>query len=271
MLKKMTAVLLAMALALSCALAAAEDTEETTYAQEHPGVMNYDGYWISEDAGTLIEIGVRLDGVEMLIFRTPGHQEFTSWEYLLTYDDATGALQSDNGMKSTNTVQEDGSLGNDSVYEYDDGQAVFSINEEGRLVWEDQKEDAGAGQTYIPIGGFLGDYVCGATTVSFRWTEGHYAVDIKQPDSAAVVGVWQYVGEYDPAARTVTAKGLYQKLTYREDGTVDTEADPEEKEVSAVFSFDGDYRLIWTSPDGEGDGMAFENLYTAAYLFETDN
>ena len=93
-------------------------------------------------------------------------------------------------------------------------------------------------------------------------------MEINWADSAMVNNIWQYVGEYDPAARTVTAKGLYQKLTYKEDGTVDTDADFEEREVSAVFSFDEDFNLIWTSPDGEGDGMVFENLFTAAYLFE---
>jgi len=268
MMKKTMVTLLALALVLTCAFAMAENTEEKTYAQEHPGVVNYDGYWISEDANTLIEIGVRLDGVEMLIFRTPGQKEFTSWEYLLTYDDSTGTLHSDNGMKSTNTVQEDGSLGDSSVYEFEDGQADFSINEDGRLVWKDLKEDAGAGQTFIPIGGFLGDYACDRANISFRWNEGHYAVDINWADSAMVNNTWQYVGEYDPATRTVTAKGLYQKLTYKEDGTVDTGADFEEREVSAVFSFDENFHLIWTSPDGEGDGMVFENLFTAAYLFE---
>lgn len=268
MMKKIMAMLLALALGLSCAFAMAEDAEEKTYAQEHPGVMRYDGYWVSEDALTLIEIGVRLDGVEMVIYRTPGQKEFTSWEYLLTYDDATGTLHSDNGMKSTNTVQEDGELGSSSVYAYDDGQADFSISEEGRLIWKDLKEDAGAGQTFIPIGSFLGDYVCDRASVSFRWNEGHYAVEINWADSAMVNNTWQYVGEYDPETRTVTAKGFYQKLTYREDGTVDLDADPEEREISAVFSFDPNFNLIWTSPDGEGDGMVFENLFTAAYLFE---
>ena len=266
--KKTMAILLALALALGCAFAAAETEEETTYAQEHPGVMKYDGYWVSEDERTLVEIGVRLDGVEMVIYRTPGEKEFVSWEYLLTYDDETGTLHSDNGMKSTNTVQEDGGLGDSSVYEYEDGQTDFSINEEGRLVWKDLKEDAGAGQTFLPIGCFLGDYACDRASISFRWNEGHYAVDISWADSAEVNNTWQYVGEYDPETRTVTARGFYQKLTYLEDGTVDLEADPEEREVSAVFSIDENYHLIWTSPDGEGDGLAFENLFTAAYLYE---
>ncbi len=266
MMKRIMAILLA--LVLICTFAMAENLEDKTYAQEHPGVMNYDGYWISEDASTLIEIMVRLDGVEMVIYKTPGQKEFTSWEYLLTYDDATGILHSDDGMKSTNTVQEDGGLGSASVYEFEDGQADFSINEEGRLVWKDLKEDAGAGQTFISIGSFLGDYACDRANISFRWNEGHYAVEINWADSAMVNNTWQYVGEYDPATRTVTAKGLSQKLTYKEDGTVDTEAGFEEREVSAVFSFDENYNLIWASPDGEGDGLVFENLFTAAYLFE---
>ena len=268
MMKKTLAALLALALVLSCAFAMAEGSEEKTYAQEHPGVMKYDGYWVSDDMLTLIEIGVRLDGVEMLIFRTPGKKEFTSWEYLLTYDDATNTLHSDNGMKSTNTVQPDGGLGNSSVYAYEDGQADFSINEDGKLVWKDLKEDAGAGQTFLPIGNFLGDYACDRANISFRWNEGHYAVDITWADSATVTNTWQYVGEYDPAAQTVTAKGFFQKLTYREDGTVDPDANLEEREVSAVFSFDENFNLIWTSPDGEGNGLLFKNLYTPAYLFQ---
>ena len=95
----MLAMILALMLALAAAGAAvAEEAEDLPYAAEHPGVEKFDGYWVSDDCRTLIEIGVRLDGVEMLIFRTPGEKEFTSWEYLLTYDDDAKALNSDNGM-----------------------------------------------------------------------------------------------------------------------------------------------------------------------------
>lgn len=49
---------------------------------------------------------------------------------------------------------------------------------------------------------------------------------------------------------------------------MDPDANLEEREVSAVFSFDENFNLIWTSPDGEGNGLLFKNLYTPAYLFQ---
>lgn len=266
--KKMLAMILALMLALAAAGAAiAEEAEDLPYAAEHPGVEKFDGYWVSDDCKTLVEIGVRLDGVEMLIFRTPGEKEFTSWEYLLTYDDAAETLNSDNGMKGTNKAADNGDIA-ESQYAYEDGKAVFAINEEGRLTWQDEKEDAGAGLTFRKIGCFEGDYMCDRASISFRWNEDHYAVDIDWADSAFVNNHWQFVGEYDPENETVTARGFWQKLTYKEGGEIDETAEIEEREVSAVFSFDGEFHLIWDSPEGEGDGMLFENQWTPAYQFE---
>lgn len=263
--KKMIAILLALVLAIGCTALA--EQEEKTYAELHPGVEKYDGYWISEDGSTLAQILVRLDGVEMLIYRTPGQKEFTSWEYLLTYDDAAKTLVSDNGAKWQNTLPE-GEAYPQSTPVYEGGKAVFAIGEDGMLTWQEAEEDAGAGMKLRSVGPFEGDYQCDRAVIEFRWNGDHYAVDISWADSAFETTTWQYVGEYDPATQTVTAKGLRQKLAYLDNGEVDLNADREEKEVSAVFSFNGDGMLIWDSPDGDGEGMLFENLWTPAYMFE---
>ena len=267
--KKLIATVMALLMVLTAAgtVIAEEEFTGPSYAEEHPGVEAYDGYWISEDRTTLAEIGVRQDRVEIVVYRTPGEMEFTSWEYLPEYDDSTKTLKADNGMKSLNQVAENGDLA-DSQYTYDDGAATFSIDADGKLTWQDEKENAGAGLRFVPIGFFEGNYQCDRAFIEFRWNEGHYAVDIRWAGSASELAVWQFVGEYHPENNTVEAQGLYQKLTYTEDGEVNPSADSEERKVSAVFSFDEDFNLIWSSPDGEGDGMVFENMLTPIYLLE---
>ena len=264
--KKWSAVLAAFLMAILAVCGFAEEAQEPDYAQLHPGVMDYDGYWVDEEGTMLLEILVRLDGVEVLAFRTPGEEEFTSWEYLAEYDDAAKTLFSESGMKSTNRVQENGLL--ESQYLYDDGVARFAIEENGRLTWKDEKEDAGNGLRFIPIGCFEGDYKCGEATIRFRWTGESYAVDVSMEESGSVRKLWQYVGQYDPEKNIVEAQGLFQKLTYQEDGKPDVQAEYEEREVRAVFSMNEQFQLIWDAEGGEGDGMVFENVWTPEYLFE---
>ena len=40
---------------------------------------------------------------------------------------------------------------------YDDGVAAFSLDEEGNLIWEDQKENAGEGMKFIRVSDYIPD------------------------------------------------------------------------------------------------------------------
>lgn len=258
--KKTIAVLMMTVLGLTAVCAGFAETAG------HPGEDAYCGVWVSEDLSTVIELGVEEDGT--VVYRTPGQEHYTSWEYLPVYDKETGTLKAEHGMKSENTLSEDRTEIADSKYVYDDGKASFAIDENNTLVWVDEKEDAGKDLTFVPIGNFEGDFQCDRASISFRWNGEDYSVDVSWADSAFVQNYWQYVGSYDYQTQTVNAQGFYQKVTYKEDGSVDTEADNEEKQVEAKFYFDKDYNLIWESSDGQGKDLKFENLYTPIFELE---
>ena len=264
--KRIIAVLTALAMLLTLTAALAEEETAPAYEDEHPGVLAYSSVWVSEDMSTWAEIGCLYDGMEALLVRMTGEDTFTSWEYLPLFDDETGSLKADNGMKADNTAE--GEMITDSEYAYEDGVATFSLDEQGHLIWADEKEDAGAGLEFIKIGNFVGDYVCDRASISIRWTGERYAVDVEWGDSAEVTYNWVMGGDYSAADDTLPVQGLCQKLTFLENGEIDPEADTEEKEVSAVFSFNDDGFLIWTSPDGQADGMLFESLWTPIWQWD---
>lgn len=71
-----------------------------------------------------------------------GDQLITQWTYYCKYDSESGNLISDNtGIKEVLIAYDE-----EAIYDeaYADGSAVFSINSDGYLLWNDQKENAGA-------------------------------------------------------------------------------------------------------------------------------
>ncbi len=263
--KKILAVLTVLALLLAALPALAEETGSLSYAEEHPGAAAFSSMWAGSDGETWIEASCLDDRFEVLIIRVKDEKTFTSWEYLPDYDDATDTLRAEGGMKSENVAGEGNAIA-DSVYTYDDGSAVFSINADGQLVWQDAKEDAGAGLTFTRIGWFIGDYACGCANVHIRWTGERYAVDAEWGNSAADTSMWQMGGDYDPEGDRLPVQGFTWHQITDGNGEVDQTADRQETETSAEFTFDGEGHLIWTSPDGVADGLLFENLQTAIWI-----
>ena len=85
--KKLIAMLLVLCFSVAAITAFAEEADEKTYAEEHPGVLVFDSYWVSGDAQVRIDAGHTDGGYEMVIVEMTGENTFNSWEYLLIYDE----------------------------------------------------------------------------------------------------------------------------------------------------------------------------------------
>ena len=142
MMKKLTAVILALMLAAVCCAAALADETE----MEQEAVKLFDSDWVGV-AGHVS--AAYMDGywsVEVI------SGDYTvEWDYFCVYDEEKKALvSSDEGYGNTKTVisrdLEGSEIGRE--VQYSDGQAEFTVNENGKLVWKDLKEDAGAGAEF---------------------------------------------------------------------------------------------------------------------------
>ena len=257
--KKIMAILTALVLALTvgCTFAAAEDD---SVPPSTPEMKAYEATWISEDGEALVSISRQDNGFQIDVVRQTGEDTFTSWNYLSNFNEETKSISDALGTKCDCRVKD----GKDEVIEgtsADDIKASFTIGEDGRLTWKD--ESAGTETVCLKIGAFLGTYDYDRCTINFAWDihENHYDILVRWPQSAWQVWEYQLVGTYDPKAETITCQGLKQLLTYRDDGEIDTTVGNEEAKVEGTFSFSEDGRLVWTSSDGAGDGIVFENAW----------
>ena len=247
---KLLAVLLAMALAMmsgypTLAETEAEDTDtdeaeevEITYSELYPDVLKFANNWVSADGSFLIEAYEMDDHFEIGVVQVTGEKEFTLWEYLLEYNEADGTLVTISGEKSTNISDDEGMI-EDCDYLYEDGEAVFSLNGEGQLLWQDAVEDAGAGLVFDKIGSFVGNYISGRATISMRWNAAEHVYDITIINGSVT---WTLKGTGSAGSNTLEAKGT------RGEG----------EEVTSTFTLDAEGHLVWSAPDGTGDGMSFE-------------
>ena len=104
------------------------------------------GVWNEERVS--VEIEEQMDEYMVLITGANGANNGTVWTYRCAYDAETDSLVSveNDGNKFEYTTNDDGE---DSVeWLYENGAAVFSIDGEGRLIWDDKVENAGEGRAF---------------------------------------------------------------------------------------------------------------------------
>lgn len=117
--------------------------DETEHAGEDflfTKMGGFSGIWHCEN----ISIDFYLTGgtCRCTVSENDGDQLITQWTYYCKYDSESGNLISDNtGIKEVLIAYDE-----EAIYDeaYADGSAVFSINSDGYLLWNDQKENAGA-------------------------------------------------------------------------------------------------------------------------------
>ena len=105
------------------------------------------GNW--EDDRVSITILETMENYRVVVFGSGSAFDGAIWMYTCDYDAGTDSLVSNGELaeKVAYTYSEDGSEYNQEEI-YSDGEAVFSLNEDGQLVWDDRKENAGEGRAF---------------------------------------------------------------------------------------------------------------------------
>ena len=249
--------LLLAAYALSCALAEGE----YAYGKVPEAALKFDSTWVSDEAGRVQTF--REDGsLKVMIQRVTEYPNGFRWEYGTDYDEADGTLKSTYGIKFAIVWDEDGYGGSKITKTlYEDGAATFEISEDGKLIWHDEKEDAGKGAAYTKIGDYDGTkWVSGRATIEMYWEEEGYKVFVRWGSSASQATEWSYSCYYDAETDSMTEVGfgLKEEVTYAPDGTA-SEWKTIYDDGVATFYTDTDGCLIWQDEkEGAGDGMRFE-------------
>ena len=103
---------------------------------------NYNGIWQSDNIS--IKFYANGSSYRCTITETEGNNVIAIWSYHCKYDFDSGNVISNNlGRKEILVSYDDEGEIYDTVY--NDGSAIFSINDDGCLLWNDSKEHAGIG------------------------------------------------------------------------------------------------------------------------------
>lgn len=105
------------------------------------------GEWNEERVSVVIT--EREEGYDVIVSGSNSAFDGTAWFYSCAYDEATRSLVSDGrvAVKVDYTFDENGEYSEEVVYE--DGEAVFTLDEEGRLIWDDRVEKCGEGRAFV--------------------------------------------------------------------------------------------------------------------------
>ncbi len=148
--RKLFPVIIIMIMFLTAAMAAcAQENTVQTIPEE------YKGAWACERAS--IDLIRKDSGYIGMIRWGSSYDTQAEWKYTLSYDADNNCLtDKGRGTKSVVVYAEDGAEVSRTV-EYTDGTVRFSINEDGKLIWEDGKENAGDNMLFekMDLSGFM--------------------------------------------------------------------------------------------------------------------
>ena len=248
--KKSVALILFLILALSV-LSAFAETDLSETAKAFDNVWVGEGYHLdaySEEGRFIIEIE-RCEDV--------GAGMGFVWEYKANLQDSE--------LRTVSALKWPATFENDEVLEgerpiYDDGEAVFTLDEQGRLVWNDMREHVADGLTFTAIGRFEGTWPGVNATADMTWADDHYTIYLDVPNEKGQVESYLYNGTYNRERDTLEAIGTCDVITYvnnEETGRVTGE-----DTVEAVFTVNEQHRLVWENQWPEGvPGFVFDNPY----------
>ena len=242
--KKLFALVLVLCLSVAALGAFAEEDDIGYYPDEHPESKPFVSTWVADNGDWRIEMYGEDGGIKPYIVHKLGDNKEDIWEYATALDA--------NDSKVLTAVpfglhyRQDTVSGNwDETY-YEDGDASFTINEDGKLVWKDLKEDAGKGLEFLKIGNFFGGrWMKGDIEVQFyEWYEGQYDIRMfKRGPNNEILDNAILKGDYDAATDTITADGFF---------------DPDAP-FTVVFSYDENNNVVWTQ-DGESTVLEYSYL-----------
>ena len=237
--KKLFALILAICLSVTVLSALAEEGDVIGYyPDDHPESKVFMSTWVAEGGNWRIEMYGEDGSIKPYIVHRLGDNKEDIWEYATELDkDNINQLTAEPvGLH----YKQDTVSGNWDTTYYEDGNATFVLNENGKLIWNDLKEDAGKGLEFEKIGEFFGGrWTKGDIEVQFSdWYDGEYDIRCyRYGENNEILADAILKGAYDPATGTVTAQGSF---------------DPD-KPITVTFSF-GKGGVIWTE-DGVSTPM----------------
>lgn len=241
--KKLISLLLVLCLSITAMAAFAEESAGN-YLDSHPEAAAFESTWVAEDGDWRIESYAEDDGFRLMIVHKLGDNKEDVWEYAAAMSvSKAGTLTA----VPTGLHYQQDTVTDEYNVRYEDGDAEFSINEEGKLVWKDLKEDAGKGLAFEKIGRFFGGrWMKGNIEVIFyEWYDGQYDIRLYQRGADnQILKDAILKGDYDAGTDTVTAIGEFEG----------------EEPFTVTFSFDDkDGSILWTE-NGESTAMDYSYL-----------
>ena len=198
--------------------------------------------WVAEDGEWRIEVYGEDGCLKLMAVHRLGDNKEDIWEYAATVD------ENDSNALSVEPVglhyrQDAVTLDWDETY-YEDGNASFTLDEDGNLLWKDLKEDAAPNVPFTKIGNFYGGRWMkdGDTEVIFYdWYEGQYDIRCyKYGENKEILADAILKGDYDPETDTITAEGFF---------------DPDAP-FTVVFSYNEENNVVWTE-NGESTVLEY--------------
>jgi len=252
--KKLLAIILTLALLLTNAAFAEEDE----FAPMPEEAAAFEGTWVCGRAS--IDMIWEEEGFRVFITWSSSAWEHTEWEYSCLYHEEDHSLVSmPFGSRTEVTFAEDGeTAAYNTVYE--DGEATFTLDEEGCLIWTDEKENAGQDMRFEKLDPFSGTWVCGRATIEIDWEEEGYRVFITWGSSAWERTEWEYSCLYDRIDNVLISMpfGIRTDVTFAENGEV-ASYNTVYEDGEATFALDEDGYLIWNDEkENAGQDMRFE-------------
>ena len=209
--RKLFAMLMVLALALSCAAVLAEDVPEAKECPEEAKI--YEGIW--ENVEAKIEMDWEEEGFRVMVTRQDSYDKATTWEYSCTVEEGNKLVSMPFGIRTDFTYDDAGNQTGYTVV-YEDGQAEFSLNEQEHVLWKDEKEDAGKDLEFYKQspGDFEGYWSCETATINMDWEEEGYRIQIRDTEGKEL----EYSGFYHADTNTVVTLEGEETFSKNEEG-----------------------------------------------------
>ena len=158
------------------------------------------GEW--KDERVTIYVEETMEDYQVSIFEIDSDKDGAFWMYTCDYDAETDSLVSNGELAEKNTYTGEGTEDYSVEIVYEDGAAAFSLNEDGQLLWDDQKESTGEGRAFD----LVPDGAVEAT--------GNVVAPMDPAYDLAALGDGEYPAAFEPAA---LADGTLTFSVYSED------------------------------------------------------
>ena len=243
--KKLLSLILVICLCFAATAAFAEEDEEAkeefgVYTDDNPEALAFYSVWVADNGDWRIEMYDEDGGIKPYIVHKLGDNKEDIWEYATELNPEKDKLIAvPFGLHyKQDTVSGDW----DETY-YENGDAEFSLTEDGKLLWKDLLEDAGNGLEFTKIGNFFGG----------RWMKDEIEVIFYEwYDDEYDIRLYVY-GENNEIVKNAILKGSYDTAT---DSLTATGEFDDEEPFTVTFTYDEHNNVVWTE-NGESTVMEY--------------